>query len=70
MYHIGTNLEFETSGTIDQLSAVWDDNTFTGDQMLVVSGYQKFAEELASGFKILLNHKVVKISYKNQKNTV
>lgn len=38
--------------------------------MLVVSGYQKFAEELASGFKILLNHKVVKISYKNQKNTV
>lgn len=72
MYHIGTNLEFETSGTIDKLSAVWDDDSFDGSEQIIVSGYQRFPEALASEekLKVLLNHRVTKVAYNGEENTI
>lgn len=54
MYHVANDIEFETSASISQLSAkhAVDDDEFEGREMLILSGYQKFAQYLVDNHKI------------------
>ncbi len=62
MYNLANDVEFETSGTLDDLSAEFgqDDSSFQGTDKIVVSGYQRFVQYLSNhdNIKVLLNHKV------------
>lgn len=44
MFHISNDTEFQTSGSIKNLAAnTFDDDEFDGKEMLILSGYQRFA---------------------------
>jgi hypothetical protein len=59
MYAVANDVEFETSGTIDKLSAIGRDDTEIDEtQMLILNGYQAFPEYLARN-----EHITVKLSH-------
>jgi len=59
MYAVANDVEFQTSGTIDKLSAIGRDDTEIDEtQMLILNGYQAFPEYLARN-----EHITVKLSH-------
>lgn len=70
MYHAANDIEFQTSGRLENISAEYgqDDEKFDGGEFLVTSRYQAWPEYLArhSNIKVLLNHSVVEVNSKNQ----
>ena len=51
---------------------MWDDDSFDGQEKMILSGYQRFPEALAESdnIRVLLNHEVVKIHHSGGLNTV
>jgi monoamine oxidase len=66
MFKVSTDVEFETSSNIKDLSAEYgqDDAKFGGEESLIISRYQAFAEYLSKhqNINVLLNHVVNKVT--------
>lgn len=66
-YMLSAFLEFDTGGDIYKLSSLdyYDDETFSGEDLIVTNGYDKLTDYLAQNIDIKLNTKVLKIDYTN-----
>lgn len=73
MYNVGAS-QFDEAAPITQINA--DQNQgyrwLNGEQMFVISGFQRMPEYLAnhSNIKVLLNHKAIDVNRANGKSTV
>ena len=58
-------LEFDTGGDISNLSSkyFYDDEEFSGADVIITNGYDKVAEFLGKGLDIKLNSRVTEINY-------
>ena len=73
MYNVASDVEFQTSGGLSTLAANGlDDDEFEGQQMLILSGYQRFVDALAAKvpFEVYLNQKVRKVVAKQEQTDV
>ncbi|MBT3174810.1 MAG: FAD-dependent oxidoreductase [Lentimicrobiaceae bacterium] len=68
-YMLSAFLEFDTGGDISELSSLdyYDDEEFSGDDIIVTNGYDRIADYLAKGLNIELNKKVTGIDYSASK---
>lgn len=68
-YMLSAYLEFNTAGDISKLSSkyFYDDEEFSGDDVIITNGYDKVAEYLANGLDVSLNKRVSVIDYSDQK---
>ena len=68
-YMLSAFLEFDTGGDISELSSLdyYDDEEFSGDDIIVTNGYDRIADYLAKGLNIELNKKVTGIDYSGSK---
>ncbi|MDG2080623.1 MAG: FAD-dependent oxidoreductase [Bacteroidales bacterium] len=68
-YMLSAFLEFDTGGDISELSSLdyYDDEEFSGDDIIVTNGYDRIADYLAKGLNIELNKKVTGIDYSGPK---
>jgi monoamine oxidase len=65
-------LEFDTGGDISKLSSkyFYDDEAFSGKDVIVTNGYDKVANLLGQGLDIRLNSRVTEINYNATKSLV
>lgn len=68
-YMLSAYLEFNTAGDISKLSSkyFYDDEEFSGADVIITNGYDKVAEYLANGLDVRLNTRVSVIDYSDQK---
>jgi monoamine oxidase len=71
-YMLSAYLEFDTGGDISKLSSkyFYDDEAFSGKDVIVTNGYDKVANLLGQGFDIRLNSRVTEINYNATKSLV
>jgi hypothetical protein len=71
-YMLSAYLEFDTGGDISKLSSKYffDDEAFSGKDVIVTNGYDKVANLLGQGFDIRLNSRVTEINYNATKSLV
>ena len=64
-YMLSAYLEFDTGGDISKLSSkyFYDDEEFSGKDVIVTNGYDKVANLLGQGLDIRLNSRVTEINY-------
>ena len=64
-YMLSAYLEFDTGGDISKLSSkcFYDDEEFSGKDVIVIDGYDKVANLLGQGLDIRLNSRVTEINY-------
>ncbi|MBU6168880.1 MAG: FAD-dependent oxidoreductase [Bacteroidetes bacterium] len=64
-YMLSAYLEFDTGGDIANLSSkyFYDDEEFSGADVIITNGYDKVAEFLGKGLDIKLNSRVTEINY-------
>ena len=69
-YMLSAYLEFDTGGDISKLSSkyFYDDEEFTGKDVIVTNGYDKVANFLGQGLDIRLNSRVTEINYNATKS--
>lgn len=67
-FMLSANLEFDTGGDIYKLSSThfYDDEAFTGDDLIITNGFDKVADYLAQSIDVRLNNKVQSINYTNE----
>lgn len=68
-YMLSAYLEFDTGGDISNLSSkyFYDDEEFSGADVIITNGYDKVAEFLGKGLDIKLNSRVTEINYAAEK---
>ena len=68
-YMLSAYLEFDTGGDISNLSSkyFYDDEEFSGADVIITNGYDKVAEFLGKGLDIKLNTRVTEINYGAEK---
>ncbi len=71
-YMLSAYLEFDTGGDISKLSSkhFYDDEAFSGKDVIVTNGYDKVANLLGQGLDIRLNSSVTEINYNETKSLV
>ena len=71
-YMLSAYLEFDIGGDISKLSSkhFYDDEAFSGKDVIVVNGYDKVANLLGQGLDIRLNSRVTEINYNATKSLV
>lgn len=71
-YMLSAYLEFDTGGDISKLSSkyFYDDEAFSGKDVIVTNGYDKVANLLGQGLDIRLNSRVTEINYNATKSLV
>jgi monoamine oxidase len=71
-YMLSAYLEFDTGGDISKLSSKYffDDEAFSGKDVIVTNGYDKVANLLGQGLDIRLNSRVTEINYNATKSLV
>ena len=71
-YMLSAYLEFDTGGDISKLSSkyFYDDEAFSGKDVIVINGYDKVAHLLGQGLDIRLNSRVTEINYTATKSLV
>ena len=71
-YMLSAYLEFDTGGDISKLSSkyFYDDEAFSGKDVIVINGYDKVANLLGQGLDIRLNSRVTEINYNATKSLV
>ena len=71
-YMLSAYLEFDTGGDISKLSSkhFYDDEAFSGKDVIVINGYDKVANLLGQGLDIRLNSRVTEINYNETKSLV
>ena len=71
-YMLSAYLEFDTGGDISKLSSkyFYDDEAFSGKDVIVINGYDKLANLLGQGLDIRLNSRVSEIIYNATKSLV
>lgn len=71
-YMLSAYLEFDTGGDIENLSSkyFYDDEEYSGADVIITNGYDKVAELLGKGLDIKLNAKVTEINYSTEMPTV
>ena len=71
-YMLSAYLEFDTGGDISKLSSkyFYDDEEFSGKDVIVIDGYDKVANLLGQGLDIRLNSRVSEINYNETKSLV
>jgi len=64
-YMLSAYLEFDTGGDISNLSSkyFYDDEEFSGADVIITNGYDKVADFLGKGLDIKLNSRVTEINY-------
>ncbi len=64
-YMLSAYLEFDTGGDISNLSSkyFYDDEEFSGADVIITNGYDKVAEFLGKGLDVKLNSRVTEINY-------
>ncbi|MBE9115014.1 FAD-dependent oxidoreductase [Lusitaniella coriacea LEGE 07157] len=64
--------EFDTGGSIEELSAAYfdEDDAFEGDDVILINGYDRVLETLAEGLDIRLNTIVTAIKYGSEGVTI
>ena len=68
-YMLSAYLEFDSGGDISNLSSkyFYDDEEFSGADVIITNGYDKVAEFLGKGLDIKLNTRVTEINYGAEK---
>ena len=68
-YMLSAYLEFDTGGDISKLSSKFfeDDEEFSGEDVIIVNGYDKITDFLAVDLDVRLNTRVSSIDYTNTK---
>jgi monoamine oxidase len=68
-YMLSAFLEFNTAGDISKLSSkyFYDDEEFSGADVIITNGYDKVTDFLAQGLEVRLNTKVSAIDYSTPK---
>ena len=71
-YMLSAYLEFDTGGDISKLSSkhFYDDEAFSGKDVIVINGYDKVANFLGQGLDVRLNSSVTEINYNETKSLV
>lgn len=71
-YMLSAYLEFDAGGDIADLSALYfdDDETFSGEDVIITNGYDKIMILLAQGLDIRLNKRVTAVDYGTEKVSV
>ena len=71
-YMLSAYLEFDTGGDISKLSSkyFYDDEVFSGKDVIVINGYDKVANLLGQGLDIRLNSRVTEINCNATKSLV
>jgi len=71
-YMLSAYLEFDTGGDISNLSSryFYDDEEFSGADVIITNGYDKLTEYLGKGLDIKLNTRVTEINYGVEKPIV
>lgn len=64
-YMLSAYLEFDTGGDISNLSSryFYDDEEFSGADVIITNGYDKVTEYLGKGLDIKLNSRVTEVNY-------
>ena len=71
-FMLSAYLEFDTGADISQLSSLdfYDDESFSGNDVIITNGYDKIADYLAQGIDIRLNNAVEVIDYSSERVVV
>lgn len=71
-YFLSAYLEFNTGADISNLSSrdFYDDEDFSGEDVIVTNGYDLIPQFLSQGLDIRLNNAVTKINYTNAKVSI
>ena len=71
-YMLSAYLEFDTGGDISKLSSkyFYDDEAFSGKDVIVINGYDKVANLLGQDLDIRLNSRITEINYNSTKSLV
>jgi monoamine oxidase len=66
-YQLSAYLEFDTGGDISKLSSLdfYDDEAFSGSDLIITNGYDKITESMKAGLDIRLDTQVRSIDYTN-----